>query len=511
MFVCSFAGPDAGVCRPSCSLSGCTIGACQNGYCTEQQVRAVQSAAEPLTDAGLAVALPVEQVVVTAVKFAVPGADPTDGPGFFVQAGSAGLFVQAVPSPAPVAGDRVSFGVTSVSKELGQRRARTISNYLRLATSVTLPPAVDVATLDLTRATVRSDNESALTRVLSRAVANNDFDGGSSGYGEVRFSTLPATTTLRLAASLNQTEDLRDGCAVTATGPLWLGPGVGGKVSVWTSSALAGSSCPAPLLGPATSPTFSRVEVDSTRYMSPAAPANFVLRVRNATQTLGLGSVSLSGPQRYVLQAPMDPGWEYELNVSGTPPTDTRGRPANSPPLQFVAGGCQSTAPVVISAVYRGSSTFMSEGAIELHNRTSSSINLGAANYVLVRRTMLGGYDSHQLFGVIPAGGYFLVDDNFGPGDDNWSGMNLSSGTFIALGLGIPQTCNPPNAMDVVQFGNGGCGGASLPQLDPGDVYLRRDPAGCVKTASLTADFIGSGNPRPPRNLSTPPAICLCP
>jgi hypothetical protein len=508
--VCSFAGVDAGVCRPSCALSGCTVGACQSGYCTEQQLRAVQAAADPITDGGTqVVALPVEYAVVTALKPLVAGADPTDAPGFFVQAGTTGLFVQATPTPLPAVGDRVSFGVTSVSKELGQRRAKGISNYQRLASGQALPMPVDVSTLDLTRAAVQSANESALTRVVMRVVAANTFDAGTQGYGEVSFSSLPATTTLRLSAALNLGEDLRGGCSVSATGPLWLGPGPGGKVSTWTSAALAGSSCPDPQLVAASSPTFTTLEVTTSRYMALAVPSSFVLRWRGSPQSVSVTTVSLLNPQRYLLQAPMQAGWEYELLPSTSPPVDTRGRPvAPGAPLGVVAGGCQSLEPLVISGVWY--STLLATSSIELHNRSSVPINLGTSNYRLVVRAS-GGGNARSLTGTIPPGGYYHVTEGTFGGDDNWGGMNLSSSSFVALGVNLNNACNPPNAADIVVFGNSPCGTGPLPPLNNGEALRRMDGPGCVKTANVAADFTRLTNPPAPRSLASQAATCLCP
>lgn len=476
----------------------------------EQQVRDIQAAADGILGGGSAtIDLPVDGIIVTAVKPVVTGADPvTDAPGFFVQAGSAGLFVEvSTAMPPPAIGNVVSFRVTSVAKEQGQRRAKTISNYSRLMVSGTLPSPVGLSTLNTPQ--LRAAAESTLVRVNMQSVTAG-FDAGT-GYGDVAFGS--GIGVVRLPATLNATEDLRGGCTLTAEGPWWRTMEPRDQLHVWTSAQLAGTTCQPPAFVQATSPDAGVLIIATDRFMAAgASPAEFrvVYRGRGVPSPPPFPPfpVVLAAPQRFILNGLWIRGVEYEVSaVSTGGPRDTRGSPAlNLPVLPFVAGGCTNTAPIAISTI----EPFGASPYIELHNRTANSISLNG--WRLVIRTSLGPTSINLPPTMLAAGQYFLISNASSmPLADLTTSLSITAnGTWLAVGPNISQNCAQPAGTDVVSFGSNPCPGAALlPAAAPGGSYRRFDLRGCVDT-DTAADWIDVGSPTR-RAQSTPSDSCLCP
>ena len=471
----------------------------------EQQVRAVQAAADGIVGGGPAsVDLPIDGIVVTAVKPVVSGADPVaDAPGFFVQAGSAGLFVEvSTASPPPAIGNVVSFRVTSVAKEQGQRRAKAISNYSRLMASGTLPSPVTLATLNTTQ--LRAAAESTLVRIAGQMVMAG-FDAGT-GYGDVAFGS--AIGVVRLPATLNATEDLRGGCSLTAEGPLWRTMDPRDQLHVWTSAQLAGTTCQPPAFVQVNSPDAGILVITTDRFMQPAGPNAFSIIPRGDVVNFVPATVTLAAPQRYLLSGTWIRGFEYDLSASLTGPRDTRNTPAvRLPVLPFVAGGCTGTAPLAISTVFPGSTGQY----IELHNRTAGAIPL--MNMRVVIRTS-GGTTTINLPGgvILGPGQYFLISSGNPSADLVEPTLNLSpTGTWLAVGVSLSPNCTTPAGADVVSFGNNTMCGTSLFSASGATNigYRRFDVRGCVDT-DTAQDWMQATSPAP-RRLTSPPDACLCP
>lgn len=475
----------------------------------EQQVRAIQAAADGIVGGGPAsIDLPVDGIVVTALKPVVSGADPVaDAPGFFVQAGSAGLFVEvSTATPPPAIGNVVSFRVTSVAKELGQRRAKAISNYSRLMVSGALPAPVGLSTLNTPQ--LRAAAESTLVRVNMQSVTAG-FDAGT-GYGDVAFGS--GIAVVRLPATLNATEDLRGGCSLTAEGPLWRTMEQRDQVHVWTSAQLGATTCQPPSFVQATSPDAGVLVIETDRFMAAgASPTEFRIVYRGqavpSPPPFPPFPVVLAAPQRFILNGPWVRGVEYELSASLTGgPRDTRGSPAlNLPVLPFVAGGCTNTAPLAISTVFPGTSVQY----IELHNRTTGPISL--SGWRLIVRTTSGNTTINLPAQVVGAGQYFLVSDGSIADDYTFASMNLSpTGTAVGLGQGISQACSLATPFDWVSIGtpSGGC----QTQVNASGMsnigYRRVDLRGCVDTDSAQ-DWLSLTNPAP-RRLTSQAEVCLC-
>lgn len=400
-------------------------------------------------------------------------------------------------TPPPAVGDLVAFRVTQVAREFAMRKAKVISNYQRLG-AAPLPSAPEVGSLNFTITADRNTNESRLVGITMRPVTSNTFDGGTRGYGTLAFQMLP-TATLRMPASVDVTEDLRAGCTVTTVGPVWYTSAVGGHVSVFAPSDVVNSSCPAPAFVDAGSPAPSVVLVGTSRYMDPASPSNFRVLERGGGLTQTITGVSQPAPQTYLLNVSMQPGREYDLFAGSPGPSDTRGVPVPpGPPVPFVAGGCQTPTPLVISAVgVAGTTDF-----VELHNRSRAPLSLGG--WQLAWRLSSGASGNQNLNGTIPAGGYFLLSSG---GGDQPLGPNLDqNGGWLGIGQGLPGGCSTGSAADWMGWGSGACVTGYLPSGPSG--YRRNDVFGCIDT-DQPSDWLTTAPA--PRRLTSMPQPCVCP
>lgn len=490
---------------------------CTMFRCTENvrltQVLAVQAATPD--DGGVAqVSLPVTNVTVTAVKPAVPGAAMTDGPGFFVQAQSKGLFIEATVTPRPAVGDVVSFTATRLARIDGHRRVLEVSGYSRTATDGGLPVPLQVETFS--QNFLRSEAESTLglhETTLTSVMAPD------AGY--VVAETDGGRAWIRLPVSENDVEDLRPGCSLRAHGPIWLTPDAV-HVDAYARASLERVQCPPPLLVSAV-PTLGRqVRVTTSRRLDPttAVPARFQVReAESSTIAFSITGVQERGRDVWELttSTPFRSGFEYEVGVAPMSPTDLKGVPVpQTSRATFVEGGCATRARVVISAV----SVFNADGEwVELHNRTDGRLAVGG--WVLGVRSML----NTQTFTLPPAttmapGSYLLVQLNtrsnsFSVTPDLIAPMLTTQSSGSVVFVGPPQTngCNDSLVEDRVAFGAMLTGCADSPQLPSpatGQMLRRADVRGCVDTASNVANF-AQVPLTAPRNASSRPTTCLCP
>jgi hypothetical protein len=525
------------VCIPTtCQALGATCGAPANGCgsplfcgtCTDEQfcdatnrcvvdvslaqVRAVLAATPD--DGGVArVSLPVTNVLVTAFKPQVPGASSTDGPGFFAQAQSTGLFIEAPVTPGPSVGDLISFTATRVARVNGHRRVLEVSGFSRSPGDGGLPGFVQVETFDAEFLRRFESVMGGYTTRLTSVVAPD------AGY--VVAEADAGRTLIRLPVSLNDTEDLRPGCALVARGPIWLTPEAV-HIDAYEASALRGVQCPPPLLVSAAQSGQRQVRVTTSRWLNPTPVDNTRFQVREAGSAMSAFSITgVSRPARDVVEVftstPFRPGFEYEVGVSATPPTDVKGVPVPSTSAApFVAGGCATQARVIISAV----SVFNADGEwVELHNRTSTVLPLGG--WVLGVRTTLGNRAfEFPPATTMPPGSYLLVQVNTRPNgflvqpDLVASTLTMQSSGSVVF-LGPPRTAGCDDAMveDKVAFGTPLTGCAETPQLaspTTGQMLKRADGRGCVDTSSNASNF-AQVPLSAPRSAATRSTTCLCP
>jgi hypothetical protein len=463
-------------------------------------------------------------VVVTAIKPAVLGADPAVDPqGFFVQADTTAIFVAAT-APVPVVGDLVSFRVTGVTRAGGVRRVATFTDYNRVS-SATLPTPIMLSGFVFSAGSGNRDQyESVLARVTNAPGAASSSDGGTQGFVSVPVS---ASSGIRLPAGLNNTQDLRDGCFISAVGPVWMSDPSAGLLSVFGNADLTGTTCGTPAFvgfdafdaGPFPD-AGSRLVISTSRFVDSATVVanRFTIVPRGSTTPVPVTGANLAGPAQIQLQTTLADGFEYTVSPSMV--RDTRASAFPTTAVPFRAGACRSTAQVVISAINP-----LGPGEwIELHNRTNAPVDISgwqlahvpgsgpaASAYVLT-------FPASTLIG---AGRYFLIRTDAGggggpPADLQPATVNtLAAGGMLQLqtsgGMGV--ACTDARVIDRLSWGTGTlCPDAApvftFPSLNPESV--RRDTRGCLDRNVMGLDF----ESRPgfvPRTSASPPETCLCP
>lgn len=195
-------------------------------------------------------------LVVTGVVAATPGVDggvsANDPGGFFVQAGMTGpaAFVAVDPAsltPAPQAGDRVSFTVTQGRVSASAKWITAITGYSRTGTGANLAMLTQDLSSAADIATGIDGYESELVRVQGAASAN--FTSAGTGFESAQITTtgVPMAVTnlrLRVSSALRMSLGLRLGCTFTVAAPLWRF-NAQTQVHAWSMSDISDVNCPA--------------------------------------------------------------------------------------------------------------------------------------------------------------------------------------------------------------------------------------------------------------------------
>jgi hypothetical protein len=214
------------------------------------QIRAVQMAAAGMVD------LPIEGVLVTYVVPAIAGATAGNDPaGFAVQADPTGpaLFIAVDPAtlmPAPTAGDRVSFRVTTTRAVNGgaSRWASAISGYNRMSGSNPLAPMVQDLSSAADIASALGSYEYELVR-LTGSITDNGANAGAAfrsfAITTAGIPTMDANLRMRIPQALATTLGLAAGCRVTlGPTPMWRFTAQA-QPSAWRAADIMASGCPA--------------------------------------------------------------------------------------------------------------------------------------------------------------------------------------------------------------------------------------------------------------------------
>jgi hypothetical protein len=298
---------------------------------TSDQLAAVRAAADG------PVSLPVTGAVVTFVKPSVG----SDASGFFVQGRQTGpaLFVAVDPAtltPSPATGDRVSFTVTQMATLDGLRYAAAIGGYSRTATGVD----TTILRQDLSAAVDLVSNVDAYDSELVRL--SGTVSDGFTAAGDAHVSATLATAgapsepglRLRLPTVLREALDLTEGCALTATGPMWRSTATA-LPSVYEMSDVQVVDCPAPTVvsAVATSPTSVVVSFDRRIDPTSVAPdaSQFV-----ADNGLGFVAASASGTTVTLTSTPQS-SLSYTVTVQPSV-LDTLGNGVGSPSSAVFTG-----------------------------------------------------------------------------------------------------------------------------------------------------------------------------
>ena len=194
-------------------------------------------------------------LVVTGVIAATPGVDggvsANDPGGFFVQEGMTGpaAFVAVDPAsltPAPQAGDRVSFTVTQGRTSASAKWITAVTGYSRTGTGANLAMLTQDLSGAADLATGIDGYESELVRVQGAATAN--FSSAGTGFESAQITTMgvPMAVTnlrLRVASALRMSLGLRMGCTFTVAAPLWRF-NAQTQLHAWSMSDISNVNCP---------------------------------------------------------------------------------------------------------------------------------------------------------------------------------------------------------------------------------------------------------------------------
>lgn len=195
-------------------------------------------------------------LVVTGVVAATPGVDggvsANDPGGFFVQEGMTGpaAFVAVDPTsltPAPQAGDRVSFTVTQGRVSASAKWITAVTGYSRTGTGANLAMLTQDLSGAADLATGIDGYESELVRV--QGAANANFTSAGTGFESAQITTtgVPMAVTnlrLRVASALRMSLGLRMGCTFTVAAPLWRF-NAQTQVHAWSMADISNVNCPA--------------------------------------------------------------------------------------------------------------------------------------------------------------------------------------------------------------------------------------------------------------------------
>lgn len=413
---------------------------------TAAQLTAVRSAA----DLGPgAISLPVQGALVTFLKPAVAGAGASDPAGFFVQAGASGpaLFVAVDPASLPVAvGDLVSFTVTSVARNNQVRVAGSISGFTKQSSGNPVSGlAQNVTATDFSLAAAIDAHESELIS-LSGALTG-DLAASGAGYQAAALTTSGNTSAtsmkLRLPNALADSEGLGTGCSVQLTAtPLWR-QGTEVNPSAWSSSQLAGSSCPAPRLLSASALSSTSVRAQFDRPMNPFSVTASNLTIAGLT----VSAVSGTGTTWTLTTDAQGSGASYTLTAS-TSVADVRGTPINASmrTAPFTGFVTASGGGVVINEVDYDNAPdagFANDNLefIELFNAGSSTASLANRAVVLINGANNLSYTTVDLSpaGSLAPGEYLVLASD--------STLTTVPASAKKLSLG------GPNAIDLIQNG----------------------------------------------------------
>ncbi len=424
------------------SGGGATGGGGGTSSNTVAQITAVRTAADLATGA---VSLPVQGALVTFVKPFAPDAGPTTDPaGFIVQAGTTGpaLFVAVEASTLAVsAGDLIDFTVTGVGKNAGLRVATSLSGFVKQSSGNPVSGlAQNASSVDFAQVSSLDDREVELLSMNGSLVGDMAFAGG--GYLSASFTTAGTTDStvmkLRLPAALADAEGLSSGCSVQLTAsPLWRF-NAQAQPSAFTSSALAGSTCPAPQLVSAVATSLTAVRATFTRPMNPFS-------ITTSSMTIGGLSVTQAtqiSPSTWSLATSTQTGGSSYTLTASTSVADVRGTPISTSARTATFTGYEApTSGIVINEVDYDNVGSDSAEFIELYNPTATAQTLVGRSLVFINGGSNPGptYTTIDLtsVGSLSAGEYLVVG---------------SAATLAALPSTVKKLAVTPN-VDLIQNG----------------------------------------------------------
>ncbi len=437
----------------------------------------------------------------------------TEAEGFFLQASPSGpaIFVEATNSGMRP-GDMVSLQVLAAGRRPNAPRAVTAFTGLTRSSSgnPTSNYERDVSTVNLADLTTLNEWESRLVSVTG--TAQGTVLGAGVGYRAIVIATTgvpdggTASVRFRAPSPVFDELDFTNACTIVLRpGPMWRFNFIPQPMA-HASSELSGSTCPPPNLVSALPQSPTAVIANFDRNMAVPSASAFAI---DAGPTDGgapvvVLSVSPLTSRQFLLNTTPMAQQAYQLSCSPSV-VDLRNVALATRVASFVGVGVTSTScsPVVISQVYPGggnSGATLNVDFVELHNRTSSAVNLSGWS-LQYQSVSAPSWASFPLSSTIPPWGFLLVQI----GSPGAAGSAVSSDvTWPAMGLGAaagkvalattPSTllngCPLPNSiiMDLVAWGATSCS-EGTPAAVPTSAQSLLRQSSCQDTGSNLVDF----------------------
>jgi predicted extracellular nuclease len=223
--------------------------------------------------------------------------------------------------------------------------------------------------------------------------------------------------------------------------------------------------------------------------------------------------------------------FSFQATVSGTTATGTKILPVSIADAQARTANTSITLVVqqqplvVISQVYGGGGNLgatLTNDFIEIFNRGTTSVDLTGWSVQYNSAAGSGNWQVTPLSGMIPAGGYYLVQQAAGsggtqplPAPDATGTIAMAAGSGKVALLTVTTALNgscpvSANIVDLVGYGTATCfeGGGTAPTLSNTTAALRAR-GGCRDTNNNSVDF-SSASPNP-RNSASPLRDCSIP
>ena len=509
------------------------------GMTVDQQVVAVRTAADAITDGGV-VGLTITGALVTYLKPLVPDAGTGDPAGFFIQGTQNGSALFVALDPATVTGgpfavgDLVNLSVLTVTKLGGLRTVVALTGATKSSSGNPVSGLrAMVDTVDFLAAGQLDLFESRLITTAGSVLADPVVVG--PGYKGVNISTsgTPDAGTslrLRLPAALMDAQFFGAGCTFALTGtPLWRFS-ASAQPSAFLQAELSNIVCPGPSPLNANATSGTAVTVNFSRDLTAASITSGAFTISSGGGPLAVSGASLSSARAVALTTASQSATLYTVTVAASV-TDRRGTgvPAAGNTTTFTgATGTVCNPGLVISALYGGggnSGATYSYDFIELKNRTAAAINL--AGWTLQYGGTAGtSWTSVSLTGTVPANGYFLVRGAIGgtvtgiplPTTHDFDAPTLqmggSNGTVALVNALTTLTACPTagTVADLVGYGTSTCHETTSVGALGATTAAYRAVNGCTATGSNVADLsVSAVGATAPKNTSSTANVCTCP
>lgn len=314
-----------------------------DGSCGTVEGRAsTQIAAIKMLADGSFSGMPVQQVIVTYLKPAVPN----DQAGFFVQAEMDGpaIFVQNPGNldPAPAVGSKVSFTATGVGTNADLREITSLTDWSVVGTgdvSALITDVTDAADL----VTGLRDYES---RILTfRGSIESDFAGAGGQHVSAQIATAAihsdARLKLRIPRPLLEEMGLERGCSfVLDAGPMWRFRAEA-QPAAYYAADFSAVDCPAPEIVDVAATSETTITISFSRAIDVQTATGFTVAGLEVT------GVEVDGATVRLATEPQVSGVQYTLTVPGTV-ADLFGKTLGED-AQFVVVGFQASAKLLIN------------------------------------------------------------------------------------------------------------------------------------------------------------------